>query len=163
MPWPILPMERFEGSFRLSLMLCGSRPACSGSFIAKRLSSRHPYMLAFELVGRLLPLASSNSYLCQLLIRCDLEGHHSNAFLPAHHCFHSPGGPLKYSLEARIQSHKKASGAPVCRLRDGVDQRQEDARDNVESIHSMGCRNWRPGQGGEPQCRRRLLRSLPVA
>ncbi|CAI2355495.1 unnamed protein product [Caenorhabditis sp. 36 PRJEB53466] len=66
--------------------------------------SRNPGMLAFELLGRLLPLVQTNSYVSKLLIkillnRCDKEAPHHNAFIPAHHCFHSPGGPLKFSLE----------------------------------------------------------------
>ena len=67
--------------------------------LSASLLCRYPYMLAFELLGRLLPLVSSNNHLKNLLCGCDLEGPHFNCFLPAHHCFHSPGGPLKYSLE----------------------------------------------------------------
>lgn len=61
--------------------------------------SRHPYMLAFELIGRLLPLIADNDRVKMLVLQCDLEGPNRNCFLPGHHCFHSPGGPLKYSLE----------------------------------------------------------------
>ncbi|KAH7715368.1 Protein T05C3.2 [Aphelenchoides avenae] len=67
--------------------------------LSASLLTRFPWMLAFELSGRLLPLVSENEYLQMLLLGCDLEGHLFNCFLPAHHCFHSPGGPLKYSLE----------------------------------------------------------------
>ncbi|KAI1720798.1 NACHT domain-containing protein [Ditylenchus destructor] len=67
--------------------------------LSASLLSRFPYMLAFELLGRLLPLVSSNGHLKTLLCGCDMEGPQFNCFLPAHHCFHSPGGPLKYSLE----------------------------------------------------------------
>ena len=56
-------------------------------------------MLAFELLGRLLPLVVTNKYVSKLLIKCDKEGPQHNAFVPAHHCFHAPGGPLKFSLE----------------------------------------------------------------
>ena len=45
------------------------------------------------------PNKQSLHYLIQLLIGCDIEGPQFNCFLPAHHCFHTPGGPLKYSLE----------------------------------------------------------------
>ncbi|VDK17375.1 unnamed protein product [Anisakis simplex] len=61
--------------------------------------SRHPCMLAFELLGRLLPLAADNTSLSSLLVKCDIQGPQTSCFLPAHHAFHSPGGPLKYSLE----------------------------------------------------------------
>lgn len=59
-------------------------------------------MLAFELLGRLLPLVPSNPLLARLLIRCDREAPSRNAIIPAHHCFHSPGGPLKFSLEEHM-------------------------------------------------------------
>ncbi|ULT89955.1 hypothetical protein L3Y34_008385 [Caenorhabditis briggsae] len=61
--------------------------------------SRNPSMLAFELLGRLLPLVATNKHVSKLLIKCDREGPQHNAFVPAHHCFHAPGGPLKFSLE----------------------------------------------------------------
>ncbi|CAB3397348.1 unnamed protein product [Caenorhabditis bovis] len=61
--------------------------------------SKNPSMLAFELLGRLLPLVETNPYVSNLLIKCDSEGPQHNAFVPAHHCFHAPGGPLKFSLE----------------------------------------------------------------
>merc|ERR1712130_332122 len=34
-----------------------------------------------------------------LLRQCDVEGTKENALIPAYHCTHTPGGPLKYSLE----------------------------------------------------------------
>uniref|UniRef100_A0A0K0FUG2 NACHT domain-containing protein n=1 Tax=Strongyloides venezuelensis TaxID=75913 RepID=A0A0K0FUG2_STRVS len=67
--------------------------------LSSSLISRHPYMLSFELLGRLLPLVPNNPYIDKLLIDCDLESTNFNCFLPVHHSFHSPGGPLKYSLE----------------------------------------------------------------
>uniref|UniRef100_A0A0K0EPQ8 NACHT domain-containing protein n=1 Tax=Strongyloides stercoralis TaxID=6248 RepID=A0A0K0EPQ8_STRER len=67
--------------------------------LSASLISRHPYMLSFELLGRLLPLIPNNEYINNLLIGCDLESTNFNCFLPVHHSFHSPGGPLKYSLE----------------------------------------------------------------
>ncbi|GMT33781.1 hypothetical protein PFISCL1PPCAC_25078, partial [Pristionchus fissidentatus] len=70
--------------------------------LSASLLSRHPTMLPFELIGRLLPLVPNNSHLAKLLIECDLEGSKTSAFLPAHHCFHSPGGPLKFSLEEHM-------------------------------------------------------------
>lgn len=56
-------------------------------------------MLAFELTGRLLPLASDNPRIKELLTGCDLQAAEFNCFVPIHHCFHSPGGPLRFSLE----------------------------------------------------------------
>lgn len=67
--------------------------------LSASLLSRYPTMLAFELIGRLLPLFSDNSWIKELLKGCDLEGPKFNCFIPAHHSFHSPGGPLKFSLE----------------------------------------------------------------
>lgn len=61
--------------------------------------SRYPWMFTFELTGRLLPLVADNEEIKNLLLGCDLQGHEFNCFLPACHCFHSPGGPLKYSME----------------------------------------------------------------
>ena len=34
-----------------------------------------------------------------LLRQCDEEGLVQNALVPTYHCMHTPGGPLKYSLE----------------------------------------------------------------
>uniref|UniRef100_A0A1I8AA47 WD_REPEATS_REGION domain-containing protein n=2 Tax=Steinernema glaseri TaxID=37863 RepID=A0A1I8AA47_9BILA len=59
-------------------------------------------MLAYELSGRLLPLAPSNAHIRRLLISCDIDGSAVNCFVPTHHSFHSPGGPLKYSLEEHL-------------------------------------------------------------
>ena len=60
-------------------------------------------MLAPQLVGRLLseaqPEQEHNDNVCKLLIQCDVEGPAHNALVPTYHCLHTPGGPLKYSLE----------------------------------------------------------------
>ena len=60
-------------------------------------------MLAPQLVGRLLseaqPEQEHNDNVCKLLIQCDVEGPDHNALVPTYHCLHTPGGPLKYSLE----------------------------------------------------------------
>lgn len=63
-------------------------------------------MLAFELLGRLLPLVHSNGHLKNLLCGSDLEGPKFNCFLPVHHSYHTPGGPLKYSLEVYLINNK---------------------------------------------------------
>ncbi|KAG7296838.1 hypothetical protein JYU34_019694 [Plutella xylostella] len=59
----------------------------------------YPDMLAPQLIGRLLPEASQNAGVSSLLRQCVDRGKAHCALLPAHHCLHTPGGPLKYSLE----------------------------------------------------------------
>ena len=56
-------------------------------------------MLAPQLVGRLLSEANENEHIQHLLNQCDEEGLVQNALVPTYHCMHTPGGPLKYSLE----------------------------------------------------------------
>ena len=56
-------------------------------------------MLAPQLVGRLLSEIDSNENIRSLLRQCDEEGSKQNALVPTNHCMHTPGGPLKYSLE----------------------------------------------------------------
>jgi len=56
-----------------------------------------PYQ--FVQVGRLLSETESNRNIRSLLRQCDEEGPAQNALVPTYHCMHTPGGPLKYSLE----------------------------------------------------------------
>ena len=56
-------------------------------------------MLAPQLSGRLLSVVDDNSNIQKLLKQCDEEGPAQNALVPTFHCMHTPGGPLKYSLE----------------------------------------------------------------
>ena len=56
-------------------------------------------MLAPQLVGRLLSETNENENIRSLLRQCDEEGLVQNALVPTYHCMHTPGGPLKYSLE----------------------------------------------------------------
>ena len=56
-------------------------------------------MLAPQLVGRLLSETQANQNIRSLLEQCDEEGPSQNALVPTYHCMHTPGGPLKYSLE----------------------------------------------------------------
>ena len=67
-------------------------------------------MLSAQLVGRLLPEIERSDNIrslhhslllpCRnLLQQCDSEGILQNALVPSYHCMHTPGGPLKYSLE----------------------------------------------------------------
>ena len=59
----------------------------------------YPEMLASQLNGRLLPERQNCRNIRSLLRQCDQEGIHQNALVPAFHCLHTPGGPLKYSME----------------------------------------------------------------
>ena len=60
---------------------------------------QYPDMLAPQLIGRLLSESDSNRNIKSLLGQCDEEGLVQNALIPTYHCMHTPGGPLKYSLE----------------------------------------------------------------
>lgn len=56
-------------------------------------------MLACQLIGRLLPEIGGNHNIKMLLEACDESGPRHSALIPINHCLHTPGGPLKYSLE----------------------------------------------------------------
>ncbi|XP_030746594.1 NACHT and WD repeat domain-containing protein 2 [Sitophilus oryzae] len=60
---------------------------------------QYPNMLAPQLIGRLLPEVAPNPNIKMLLNDCDKKGPVQCALLPLYHCLHTPGGPLKYSLE----------------------------------------------------------------
>jgi hypothetical protein len=55
----------------------------------------HPMMLGPQLIGRLLPEIGANPNVRNLLKQCDVEGAAHCALVPAFHCMHTPGGPLK--------------------------------------------------------------------
>lgn len=59
----------------------------------------YPNMLAPQLIGRLLPEIGGNPNIKMLLQACDKSGPKDCALIPLNHCLHTPGGPLKYSLE----------------------------------------------------------------
>ena len=59
-------------------------------------------MLAAQLTGRLLSVLDDNVNIQNLLRQCDEEGPIQNALVPTYHCMHTPGGPLKYSLEGHV-------------------------------------------------------------
>ncbi|XP_046458040.1 NACHT and WD repeat domain-containing protein 2-like isoform X2 [Daphnia pulex] len=61
--------------------------------------TQYPDLLASQLIGRLLPEAGANLNVRRLLEQCDKEGINNCALMPTAHCLHTPGGPLKYSLE----------------------------------------------------------------
>ena len=63
------------------------------------MSSAEPISLSSSKVGRLLSETESNKNIRSLLHQCDEEGLVQNALVPTYHCMHTPGGPLKYSLE----------------------------------------------------------------
>lgn len=60
---------------------------------------QYPDMLASQLIGRLLPEIGGNNNIKMLLEACDASGPKHSALIPMNHCLHTPGGPLKYSLE----------------------------------------------------------------
>ena len=64
--------------------------------------AQYPDMLAPQLVGRLLSEMDNNDNICMLLRQCDDEGPLQNGLVPTYHCMHTPGGPLKYSLEGHL-------------------------------------------------------------
>lgn len=57
-----------------------------------------------QIVGRLLPYSFINSKkfsnVKKLIAECESDGLNDCALIPAYNCFHVPGGPLVYSLEA---------------------------------------------------------------
>ena len=61
--------------------------------------AQYPDMLGPQLLGRLLSEVDNNNNIKNLLRQCDEEGLRQNALIPTYHCMHTPGGPLKYSLE----------------------------------------------------------------
>lgn len=56
--------------------------------------------LLIQIVGRLLPYYGTQALIRSLLQQCDNGGLQVNALTPVHHCLHTPGGPLQFSLEA---------------------------------------------------------------
>ena len=63
---------------------------------------QYPNMLAAQLTGRLLSVLDDNVNIQNLLRQCDEEGPIQHALVPTYHCMHTPGGPLKYSLEGHV-------------------------------------------------------------
>jgi hypothetical protein len=58
-----------------------------------------PSMIGPQIIGRLLPYYSRNKKINSLIQQCDTDGLEDCALVPSHHCLHTPGGPLQYSLE----------------------------------------------------------------
>ncbi|GFQ99226.1 NACHT and WD repeat domain-containing protein 2 [Trichonephila clavata] len=61
--------------------------------------AQHPDMLASQIIGRLLPVKDIYPRVKGLIEQCDNLGTQHCALVPAFHILHTPGGPLKYSLE----------------------------------------------------------------
>ncbi|XP_054714444.1 NACHT and WD repeat domain-containing protein 2-like [Uloborus diversus] len=61
--------------------------------------AQHPDMLASQVTGRLLPVKDIYPRVKGLIDQCDELGIQHCALVPAFHILHTPGGPLKYSLE----------------------------------------------------------------
>lgn len=76
------------------LMLVADALRLGGAILAV-----YPNMLAPQLVGRLLPEIGGNPNIKMLLRACDAGGPRHCSLIPLNHCLHTPGGPLKYSLE----------------------------------------------------------------
>ena len=64
--------------------------------------STYPDMLSPQLIGRLLSELEKNPNIQKLIKQCDEQGPEQNALVPIYHCMHTPGGPLKYSLEGHL-------------------------------------------------------------
>lgn len=61
--------------------------------------AQHPDMLASQIIGRLLPVKEIYPRVKGLIEQCDELGTQHCSLIPAFHILHTPGGPLKYSLE----------------------------------------------------------------
>ncbi|KAF8794516.1 NACHT and WD repeat domain-containing protein 2 [Argiope bruennichi] len=61
--------------------------------------AQHPDMLASQIIGRLLPVKDIYPRVKGLIEQCDKLGTQHCALIPSFHILHTPGGPLKYSLE----------------------------------------------------------------
>lgn len=67
--------------------------------LSSSILSHYPNMLGPQISGRLLPYYQQNTNIRSLIQQCDSDGLDDCALVPAHHCLHTPGGPLQYSLE----------------------------------------------------------------
>ena len=60
---------------------------------------KYPFVIASQISGRLLPYYRNNGAIKAFINQCDDIGLGLNSLVPMHHCMHTPGGPLQYSLE----------------------------------------------------------------
>ena len=56
-------------------------------------------MLGAQITARLLPEQKSGRLVWSLIRDCDRAAATTNCLVPVYHCLHTPGGPLKFSLE----------------------------------------------------------------
>ena len=56
-------------------------------------------MLGCQVTARLLPVAADNPWILSLVSQADKAAARLNSLVPAYHSLHTPGGPLKFSLE----------------------------------------------------------------
>ncbi|KAL5006957.1 hypothetical protein ScPMuIL_015763 [Solemya velum] len=70
--------------------------------LSSSILSNNPSMLGPQIIGRLLPHYYQNTNIQSLIQQCDTDGLLQCALVPVHHCLHTPGGPLQYSLEGHL-------------------------------------------------------------
>ncbi|KAL3831256.1 hypothetical protein ACJMK2_023030 [Sinanodonta woodiana] len=70
--------------------------------LSSSILSHYPSMIGPQIIGRLLPYFIHNENIRSLIQQCDTDGLAHCALVPAHHCLHTPGGPLQYSLEGHL-------------------------------------------------------------
>ncbi|XP_060597437.1 NACHT and WD repeat domain-containing protein 2-like [Ruditapes philippinarum] len=63
-----------------------------------------PDNLGPQIIGRLLPYFTINENIRSLIQQCDTDGLTRCALVPVHHCLHTPGGPLQFSLEGHLSA-----------------------------------------------------------
>lgn len=67
--------------------------------LSSSILSHYPDNLGPQIIGRLLPYFTMNENIRSLIQQCDTDGLTRCALVPVHHCLHTPGGPLQFSLE----------------------------------------------------------------
>ena len=70
--------------------------------LSSSILSHYPDMLGPQIIGRLLPYYTINENIRNLIEQCETDGLTRCALLPVHHCLHTPGGPLQFSLEGHL-------------------------------------------------------------
>ena len=67
--------------------------------LSSSILSHYPDNLGPQIIGRLLPYFTIFENIRALIKQCDTDGLTRCALVPVHHCLHTPGGPLQFSLE----------------------------------------------------------------
>ncbi|WAQ94112.1 NWD2-like protein, partial [Mya arenaria] len=70
--------------------------------LSSSILSHYPDNLGPQIIGRLLPYFTMNENIRMLIQQCDTDGLTRCALVPVHHCLHTPGGPLQFSLEGHL-------------------------------------------------------------